>query len=53
MLLMQAAYDGDLQRVQELLKSGANVDQKDYVMREDGLGSRVGNGVHRMCSSCS
>ena len=36
-----------MKTVQELLKSGANVDEQDEVMREDGLGSGVGSGLHR------
>ena len=42
--LMEAAYDGDLQRVQELLKSGANIDAQKSVIRGGGVGSGVGNG---------
>ena len=42
--LTDAASDGDLKRVQELLKSGADIDAQDWVIRGDGVGSGVGNG---------
>ena len=40
---MDAAQRGDLQRVQELLKSGAKIDAQDWVTRGGGVGSGVGN----------
>jgi len=43
---MDAAQRGDLQRVQELLKSGAEIEAQNSVIRGgwDGVGSGVGNG---------
>ena len=43
--LMYAAARGDLQRVQELLKSGAEIEAQNSVIRGGGgVGSGVGNG---------
>ena len=40
--LLRAAFRGHLEIVQQLLKSGANIDlQDDYVRRGDGVGIRV------------
>ena len=41
---MDAAHAGDLQRVQELLNSGADMDAQSSVIRGGGVGSGVGNG---------
>ena len=41
--LMNAAEEGHLQIVQELLKRGADKDAKTKVMQGDGVGGGVGN----------
>ena len=41
--LAWAAAKGDIKTVQELLKSGANIDKKYHVMRGDGVASVVDN----------
>ena len=42
--LIIAAFWGQLQTVQELLKHGADADAKNKVMQGDGVGGGVGNG---------
>ena len=41
--LIDAAYNGHLPIVQELLNRGANIDLQNKVMRGDGVGGGVGN----------